>query len=79
MSHAQPYGGSSQIDMGNGQGFPIQSIGSLFHYCLNPYVTLALKDLLHVPTITKNLLSLSKFARDNKMFFEFHPTTLPAL
>jgi len=33
----------------------------------------SLHDLLHVPNITKNLLSVSKFARDNNVFFEFHP------
>ena len=32
-----------------------------------------LHNLLHVPSITKNLISVSKFARDNHVFFEFHP------
>ena len=32
----------------------------------------SLKQLLHVPTITKNLLSVSKFAHDNDVFFEIH-------
>ncbi|GAU41870.1 hypothetical protein TSUD_366180 [Trifolium subterraneum] len=27
-----------------------------------------------VPSITKNLISVSRFAQDNKVFFEFHPT-----
>lgn len=31
-----------------------------------------LKYLLHVPSITKNLLCVSKFALDNNVFFEFH-------
>ena len=34
---------------------------------------MSLNQLLHVPEITKNLLSVSKFARDNNVFFEFHP------
>jgi len=29
--------------------------------------------LLHVRSITKNLLSVSQFAKDNYAFFEFHP------
>lgn len=33
---------------------------------------LALRDVLH-PNITKNLLSVHKFTRDNDVFFEFHP------
>ncbi|PON50828.1 hypothetical protein PanWU01x14_220650 [Parasponia andersonii] len=34
-----------------------------------------LKHLLHVPTISKNLISVSRFARDNAVFFEFHAGT----
>lgn len=29
--------------------------------------------MLHVPNITKNLLSVSSFAKDNGVFFEFQP------
>jgi histone deacetylase 1/2 len=36
-------------------------------------VHLKLNDLLHVPNISKNLLSVSKFAKDNNVYFEFHP------
>jgi len=32
----------------------------------------SLQHLLHVPTISKNLLSVSRFACDNHVFFEFH-------
>lgn len=32
-----------------------------------------LNNILHVPTITKNLLSIHKFAVDNNVFVEFHP------
>jgi hypothetical protein len=31
-----------------------------------------LNQLLHVPSICKNLLSVRKFALDNSVFFEFH-------
>lgn len=33
-----------------------------------------LQNLLHVPFVSKNLLSVSQFAIDNNVFFEFHPT-----
>ena len=32
-----------------------------------------MKNLLHVPDITKNLLSVSQFTVDNKVLLEFHP------
>lgn len=31
-----------------------------------------LKDILHLPAIAKNLLSVSKFTHDNDVYFEFH-------
>jgi len=30
--------------------------------------------LLHVPSITKNLISVSQFLKDNSVYFEFHPS-----
>lgn len=66
--------GASTIYMGNGQGISIKSIGSsTFTSPMQPHTLLTLKNLLLVPNITKNLLSVSQFARDNKVFFEFHP------
>lgn len=32
-----------------------------------------LDNILHVPIIIKNLLSVSQYAIDNQDFFEFHP------
>lgn len=34
----------------------------------------ALKNALHVPSITKQLLYVQKFARENNAFFKFHPS-----
>lgn len=33
----------------------------------------SLNQLLHLPLITKNLITVSKFAKDNHVFFEFYP------
>lgn len=33
---------------------------------------MTLKDLLLIQSITKNLMSFSKFAKENLVFFEFH-------
>lgn len=35
---------------------------------------LHLNNVLYVPAIRKNLLSVSRFTRDNGVYFEFHPS-----
>ena len=59
--------------IGNGQGMSIKHIGtSVLKFDLsNPQFTLS--NLLYVPQITKNLVNVSKFAKDNHGFFEFPP------
>ena len=70
------YQGANQLVIGNGAGLPISHIGSSFLTAQNhPSRKLLLKHLFHVPNITKNLLSVSQFARDNHVFFKFHPLT----
>ncbi|GAU30708.1 hypothetical protein TSUD_39320 [Trifolium subterraneum] len=74
MAYRTPYQGQDQVTMGNGQGVSTASLGySNFYAPNNPSVQLKLNNLLHVPNISKNLLSVSRFARDNNVFFEFHP------
>nr|KYP45414.1 Retrovirus-related Pol polyprotein from transposon TNT 1-94 [Cajanus cajan] len=64
--------GQDKIHMGNGQAIGINHTGtSMFHTRMSPKVFI-LKDLLHVPHITKNLLSVSKLCRDNEVYLEFH-------
>lgn len=53
-------------------GLPIHHIGHNSFFS-NSRV-LHLKILLHVPSITKNLISVSQFCSDNNVFFEFHST-----
>ena len=64
--------GTDKVHIGDGKGLSIKHIGqSSFP---SPYVSkiLSLNNLLHVPKITKNLLSVSQFCLDNNVFFEFH-------
>jgi histone deacetylase 1/2 len=69
-----PYNGNERVMMDNGQGLLISPLGqSSFYSNTSPNIKLTLKDLLHVPTISKNLLSVRKFAQDNNVIFEFHP------
>ncbi|KAF7824348.1 Retrovirus-related Pol polyprotein from transposon TNT 1-94 [Senna tora] len=67
------YTSAEQLHMGNGKGLLISNIGqSLVKSSFQPNLSLVLNNLLHVPSITKNLVSVSKFAKDNSVFFEFH-------
>lgn len=75
LSIGSEYGGAQQIHVASGQGLPILNYGfSSFKSPVNSTRILHLNHLLHVPTVTKNLLSVSQFARDNGVYFEFHPS-----
>lgn len=65
--------GTDHIQIVNGQGLSITSLGSM-GFPLNSYpnTSLKLNKLLLVPSITKNLVTASQFAKDNSVFFEFH-------
>ncbi|KAF5469988.1 hypothetical protein F2P56_010542 [Juglans regia] len=64
------YQGSDQVCIGDGSGLPSQHVGST-HFNTNNGKFL-LKNLLHVPCISRNLLSVRQFFHDNNVFFEFH-------
>lgn len=63
--------GQELVYVGNGTGLSIDSIGHSFIKTPNSK-PLVLQNLLHVPKMTKNLVSVSKFCKDNYVFFEFH-------
>ena len=57
------------MTVGNGSSLSISHIeSSIFHKSSCP---LYLNNILHVPRITKNLISVSKFTRDNNVVVEF--------
>ncbi|XP_016737942.1 uncharacterized protein [Gossypium hirsutum] len=63
---------NSSLLMGNGVSAKITSVGN----AVTPTTQklLHLSNVLCVPSIRKNLLSVSKFATNNNVFFEFHPS-----
>ena len=74
LNSGTEYNGNSKIHMGNGTGLEISHIGlSFFPSYSSPNKVLLLKNILRVPAIKKNLLNVSQFARDNNVYFEFHP------
>jgi hypothetical protein len=64
------YNGRDQVQVTNAAGLSISHIG---HSRLaGPMHSLALKNILHVPAISKSLLSVHKLVSDNDVFIEFH-------
>lgn len=71
LNNRVDYTGTNKLHVGNVKCFPIHHIGNSCFQSQNK--TFLLKDILHVPNITKNLLSVSHFVKDNPVFIEFHP------
>uniref|UniRef100_A0A803Q551 Retrovirus-related Pol polyprotein from transposon TNT 1-94-like beta-barrel domain-containing protein n=1 Tax=Cannabis sativa TaxID=3483 RepID=A0A803Q551_CANSA len=60
-----------QILMGDASSLPIKTIGHTSFLSPIHSQSLTLNNLLYVPLITKNLMSVSQFATDNNVSFEF--------
>jgi histone deacetylase 1/2 len=65
---AERYGGKDHVQVANGAGLSISHIG---HSTLAGS-SLRLKNILHVPNIHKDLLSVYRLVSDNYVFVEFH-------
>ena len=65
------YTGNDQIRVGNGTALPIHHIGTT--QLTAPSTSFLLQNVLHVPTISNNLLSVQKFTSDTNTFLELHP------
>ena len=72
FSDNQEYQGSANVKLGNGASMAISHIGSTSCVSVVTNIVLCLQNLLHVLTLNKKLLSVSKFANDNNVFFEFY-------
>ncbi|KAH9686754.1 Disease resistance protein [Citrus sinensis] len=68
------YHGIDKLHVGNGMGLHIKHVGCTI---LNTLAAkpIYLNNILHVPAITKNLLSVSKLLADNDVVIEFHKTS----
>ena len=72
LSEASPYYGNSTLTVGNGHHLPIAHVGSATMH--TPDVVFKLKNVLHVPEITQNLLSVNQFVTDNNCAFVLTPS-----
>jgi hypothetical protein len=71
LAMREQYHGGDKVQVGNGAGLQIMHTGSCsINTDTRP---LALNNVLHVPEISKHLLSVHKLSRDNNVFFEFYP------
>jgi hypothetical protein len=71
LAASEPYLGNENLHVSDGKGLLIYDIGHTKIYTPHHFFTLS--NILHVPTITKRLLSVQKFCLDNNVYFEFHP------
>uniref|UniRef100_A0A2N9FEK0 Reverse transcriptase Ty1/copia-type domain-containing protein n=1 Tax=Fagus sylvatica TaxID=28930 RepID=A0A2N9FEK0_FAGSY len=67
-----PYTGSDQVEVGNSQNLPINTIGNA-HIHTKTH-KLCLNNVLHVPQIASNLVSIHKLCHDNNCscYFDSH-------
>jgi hypothetical protein len=64
------YYGNDRVHTANESGMDITRIGRSI--ILTPLRNLALNNVLHVPSVQKNLISVHRFTLDNDTFNEFH-------
>ena len=72
LSYVQPYSDADQVTIGDGQSLPIHNTGKkLFPFSSKVF---CLNQVLHVPQLPTNLISVSKFCTNNAVVFQFHST-----
>jgi hypothetical protein len=65
------YGGQDQVHTTIGVGMTIKYIGQ--YIISTPTWCIFLKDVLHVPHATCNLVFVHRLTSDNDVFLELHP------
>lgn len=74
LSMKQPYTGKDNVHTANGAGMQILHVGQAA--LASRYKTFKLRNVLHVPSVTRNLLSVRRFTTDNHVSMEFYPNHL---
>ena len=68
-----PYDGTEELLIGDGSGLVISNTDSTS--LLTPTTTFNLNHILHVPFVSRNIISISKFCHDNNTFITFLPNS----
>ena len=71
LSLHQDYKVKCKLIVGNGSQLKISHIGDIFLHSPHPQKPLVLHNIIHIPKITKNLISISQFTKDNDVVIEF--------
>jgi hypothetical protein len=71
VNSQEPYRGHDKVRTANGSGMPITHVGQASPLSSTSR-RLHLCNVLCVPLITRNLISVCKFTYDNEVFCEFH-------
>lgn len=72
LSLQAPYNGPSEVCIGNDQNLTVTNKGSSI--LPTPIHTFSLRNILHVPSLSTNLLSVKKFVADNNCSLTFDKT-----
>ena len=70
IQYPSAYQGNEQVIVGNGKKLSISHVGHA--YLPSKHKSLLLKNVLHTPYLTTNLLSVQKLCKDNDAYVEFH-------
>ena len=73
MLTSSEFDGFDHVHISNGIAMAIEHIGNTTLHSKSSNTLFKLNNLMHVPHITKNLISVSKFPLDNDVYFEFSP------
>lgn len=73
ISPHSPYNVNDTIMIGDGTGLPITHTGSTSHHSSS--YTFNLNNVLYVPSMKKNLISVSQFCHNNNVSIEFLPNS----
>ncbi|KAJ9542286.1 LOW QUALITY PROTEIN: hypothetical protein OSB04_028792 [Centaurea solstitialis] len=70
LSFHAPYDGTEELVIGDGSCLPITHIGSLLLH--TPHTSIILKNVLCVPSLAKNIISISRLCLDNYLLIKFY-------
>ena len=71
LSNSTPYNGTERVTIGNGKQIPISNVGTAS--LVSNSRVLSLNKVYHVPSLSSNLISVTKLCADNNSMIEFYP------